>query len=408
MGEGEQQKSFWQKFVAWLINAPGKETALSTAGAETPTVPMEADIPVDDVSAPALLAWSSVEQITNLPASATVEAAVDPEGRVHLVWEQEDTLYHSFWTDGDLSVPIPVAMGKAPSLAVSPGGSLHLVFSHVFEGRQEIFHTSWQDDYWTLPRDVSHTDGISSMPTIVVSNDNRPQVAWSDTSSGDDFPRIYHAELVDGFWVSAPVPNSRGAQPSVAVDALNRLHVVWQDKIPTTGENDIFHIQRQGGQWSVAENVSDTPNGDSVAPRVACAEEEGHTYILWEEFAQNHHVISFVHGQFARWSWAEVISDDRASASQPRVAATTRGCLHTVWMASGGLFYRARGIGLNAHWGRQEQIAVAKDLVCLALTADANGRVHLIWAEKAPDNTAIYYRQREALLKARAFTSSVF
>jgi len=405
MAETNHNKSFWQRTWAWLINAPKEETEKVTG---SPIVARKS-LPEEEADRQNLSAWETTAQIASIGATTSAVAAMtDGVGRLHVVWEENEIIYHAFWQKGRLSEPIPVAMGKAPVLSIGAGGCLHLTFTHQFVGQQDVYHAFWCGHYWTLPRNVSNTAGVSTMPAIAVDNERKPHVVWSDTISGPDFPRIYHATLANGDWINAPVPNSRGTHPAVAVDALNRLHVVWQDKIPNSGDNDIFHIQRQGGAWSLAENISDTPNGDSITPQVACAENEGHTFIVWEELAHDHHVVSFSHGQFARWSWSEVISDNRTSAHLPRVSATVRGCLHTAWVVSDKLCYRARGIGPNAHWGQQKEIAKVNDIVGLSLSADADGQVHLSWADRENGVVNVYYRQRKSLLTASTLETEVF
>ncbi len=405
MTKTDREASVWQRIWAWLVNAPKQE--LQTA-AEAPAVVQNLSAE-ETVSVQDLSAWETIAQIASFNATVSaVTSVMDDSARLHLAWEDDSIIYHAFWQDGQFVNPVPVAMGKAPVLAIGAGGGLHLTFTHRFIGQQDVYHVFWDGQAWTLPRNVSNTTGVSTMPAIAVDSDKKPHVVWSDTLSGPNFPRVYHATIANGDWINAPVPNSRGTHPAIAVDVLNRLHVVWQDKIPTSGENDIFHIQRQADVWSVAENVSDTPNGDSVLPQIACAENEGHTFVVWEEFTHDHHVVSFSHGQFARWSWSEVISDNRTSAHWPRIGTTVRGCLHTAWVVSDKLYYRARGIGPNAHWGRQKEIANIHDLVGLSLSADADGQVHLSWADREDGTVNVYYRQRKSLLEASTLEAEVF
>jgi hypothetical protein len=87
---------------------------------------------------------------------------------------------------------------RDPALATA-GEVPHLVFSknsNVFAGNSEIYYQIGDGKAWSLPVNVSRTQGVSTDPTLALGSDGVLHATWSDTTSG--YSVIYYGRRVLG------------------------------------------------------------------------------------------------------------------------------------------------------------------------------------------------------------------
>lgn len=323
---------------------------------------------------------------------------------VHVVWVQGGWIWHAVREEGTWSEPERVAVGTWPALAVDKEGRLHMVFLHDFAGNFEVYYLRWAGGYWTLPYNISRTPGISHNPTLAISPSGLIYAAWEDDTPG--YPSIYHAYNPKGTWINAPVPGTRGWRPELAFDDQGTLHLVWEDAVPGGGGDDIYHSQLTPEGWSLPENISDTPDGDSSLPRVSGAP-GGVVHVVWQEQVEGSMTVGYAYGRFGSWLRPIALAVGKAHR-EPAVSISPKGYVHVVWVAGDVLAYRSRGPTDDAEWHTPE--AVVRDSGLMgqpALTSDAEGQVHLVWRQAADGAWKLHYRQREPGLKHKAFMPRV-
>ncbi len=335
--------------------------------------------------------WAEPINISNTAADSHSPAiAVDGNGVAHVVWEDGGEIYHSYGSDGSWSVPARVATGEEPAIAIDGSNTPHLVFSNEIGGNYEIYYCFWDGSAWSLPRNVSDTSGGSFAPDIAWAMDGTIHVVWADNTPG--YSVIYHAYSTDGIsWVSAPIPSATGSAPSVALGSDGLVHLVWQERDSPTSPYEIYHCQWDGEAWSLPENISDTPDDHSIAADIAAAD-DGTVHLVWQEMVGGKFEIYYSGGEGGFWSLPENISETPADSYLPRIAIDGDNNRHVAWDEGSVLLYRrwqteasdwsnVTGIGDDPH-------GIAE----VALCVDAEGTVHVVWAEfVAANNWDIYY-----------------
>jgi hypothetical protein len=215
------------------------------------------------------------------PATTTVETdrfsvgcriAADPEGNLHVVWEENTEPPQIYYISGTVgteetvwSMPITVSGGlpvtaTTPAVVVGSDHTVHVVFGLDVENQKDV-----QDVYYaSFP--VTDTDGISATliphsrvrishllptyasPAVTLVGTDEVHVAWNGMIGDDYADRIYYVVSKDGgaSW-SDPVPVSpRNSEsdgfPSLAADE-RFVHVVWEERVSGT-DHDINYARR--------------------------------------------------------------------------------------------------------------------------------------------------------------------
>jgi hypothetical protein len=380
-------------FVPAVLNADlGSMTPVPLVHrpAQTPTPPR--------LAGGAGWAWSATENVSVSETDSGEPAlAVAPDGTIFAVWEElyagRSLLYYSLRRGGTWSAPVGFFVGREPALAVGPDGQVHLVFAYQAGGNYEIYYTTWTGRGWGPPQNISATSSTSTQPSIAVQGDGNPIVVWTETNGGQ--PRIYYAWRSNGLWNSYIVPNSSGGStPAVAWGQNQNLWVAWQAK-EIAGSYEIYALRRNGGAWSsLALNLSQSPDTDSLAPRLAGDPSVG-VLAVWREERSGASEIYYTDNlRYVEW-WEEPerVSVAGVWAELPAVAVTSCGDAYVAWREGAQLLARRRQAG-GEGWAPQEVVAtgLASGSV-VRLDAGLQRSLHLVWSQPAlAGDQDIYYR----------------
>ena len=147
---------------------------------------------------------------TTVPATNPVSSpaiAADRDGRLHVIWDDLNSLYYSLSTDGGANWSPYVSL---PDVAGQPYGK------------------------------AIRTDAFGN-----------PHVAWNDEveSSGVYIYDIHYSAKTDLTW-DEPVNVSNspdlisGIKDSLLVDQGNRVHIAWADPVQDRSASDVFYVTR--------------------------------------------------------------------------------------------------------------------------------------------------------------------
>lgn len=349
--------------------------------------------------------WDPEEVVhTTAGPLSTPQVAVPPDGTVHLLWVEEGWLWHSVRVRDAWGEPHRLFAGVQPSVTVDEQGNLHMVFAHDFGGRYQIYYTRHREPLWTLPYEISRTPGLSHNPHIAAAPNGLLYVVWEDDTPG--FSSIYHAYNPEGHWINAPVPGARGWRPWVTCDGKGNVHLVWESTIPNRQGDDIYHSQLTPSGWSLPENISDSPNGDSALPKAAGAPDDT-VHVVWQERFGPRSVIGYAFGRYASWLKPLAITGS-GYHQDPQVAVSSRGDVHVMWVDQTILAYRTRGPVPDAPWHTAQQVAMAPQGVSHhALVCDARGDLHAVWVRREDDAHVLCYRHRPAAAPHKQFIPTV-
>lgn len=188
--------------------------------------------------------------------------------------------------------------------------------------------------------------------------------------------------------------SKRSVTPAMKIDQNGVLHVVWVELNENWGtEGEIFYAQRNlVGSWSTPLRIS-TTNGRKSTPQIG-ADDQGGLHVIWAENTNRKRTVYYRYRSPAgAWSAPDdyVGNSNLGYYGTLRLAVAPTGIAHSIWYSDAsdatGLYYAYRDT--NGRWSPIVQLAVAGEGAQLIL--DANGALHVAWAEQV---AYIFYKQR--------------
>lgn len=373
-----------------LIRAAGGTTTAAQPGSAEPAQGQQT------WSEPVILSDS------NLPVdSEHADIAVCEDGTVYVVWEQDSWIWFAVrepsagWSEAK-----PVQFEKAPALAWEPAIAvssdcvLHLVWSTLWFGYNEIFYTTRENGVFLDPINVSDTSrqqGGSFQPDIVVDSGGGPHVVWVDTIYGR--PQLYEgwpAEgLPRGYWGKRPIPGGEGdlvQVPVLAIDHLDQLHLAWvrQDK----SSSDVIYKRPVDWLTNVVENISYSSNFSRL-PDMAISSSK--VVITWQETLDGDDEIFVTWRPLDAYSSFNAVplnlSNSDANSRWPAVTVDRYGNVVVAWDEGKPIetiwarFWR--GIG---DWGAVREIpntgTSVKEPAIAAFSETTRSRIYAVWSQK--------------------------
>lgn len=237
-----------------------------------------------------------VVQAANCPSMA-----IDSQNNIHIVYEipigqpNGGTIaYFTIPLGGFPTDPKAITTGFGdshhPSVFVSRDGTVHVAWSeylHRDNGtiNSEIYY-NWKEagNTWNLGgwRNISNNDGRSDWPVMATDLFSALSIVWQDETycpqesydivgryraARGDFTDI--ADLSNMCNIQGQVPK-RSTRPSIAIDILGNVHIVWQAAILGNDyDSDIYYAFKPfNGAWAAPRNISNNP-GSSIDPYIA-------------------------------------------------------------------------------------------------------------------------------------------
>jgi hypothetical protein len=202
------------------------------------------------------------------------DIVVDGAGTYHMVYAVGDILYHrSNTVGGSLSAAHTIAGSNFPNpvrMAIAPNGTLWVVWRDG-DGTGIFYRQSSDGGLNWSGGTVASEDGNMFSPDVAVDQNNIPHVVWYVRGSGTYKGEIRVADWNGSGFAKSSVTTDGGsndccydADPAIAIDAQNTLHVVWRKQITANGSQwAITYARRVAGQaWSDFTPAALT-NGDA-------------------------------------------------------------------------------------------------------------------------------------------------
>ncbi len=380
---------------------------------------------------PRVAGWAITEVVTNESSISSFAPSVDvePDGTVHTAWSEytydwpangDYAIFYKkrtsdgIWGDREYVSTESYSAAYRPSLAVDADGTVHVVWEDETYGgydRSDIFYKKKPSDgEWTATELLTiDTDMGSAYPSLVAGVDGTVHVVWSDETdiygSGEDWDIYYSKKLVDGDWSETELVSSESEgnswMPSMDVENDGTVHVSWTD-LPF-GEVETINYKKKppGDDWMPVESIFSEPVG------------------LWDSFLAVD-AIGTVHAVWLYWnsvlykkkpsgcSWTEEedISVDGYQCVTPALAIDQENTVHVGFIMyrsneNPQVFYRKRRAGAN--WTSAEMVSTESAMTLamedLDIAIDPAGKVHVVWYDNTDYNGAggdadIFYKQK--------------
>ncbi|NOZ50218.1 MAG: hypothetical protein GXP37_09260 [Chloroflexi bacterium] len=346
-------------------------------------------------------AWTSSQTLFPSPNIRRPAIVVSSEDQVHVVWESRNVLYHTVAEHDAWLPPRRLIGGQQPNLALDATGKVNLVFRNNYSGRDEIYHTVWQGHYWSLPFNISHTDGISRNPMLLVAPDGRRHAVWEDETPG--YATLYHARHLSGWqWQSDPIPDSNGRRPAAVFDVDGGLHVIYQTGLDLQTTNEIFYTAWVDGTWMAPQRLSDSEM-PADRPRLQI-DLNGVCHAVWRQKIAEGKLVMYARKDEHGWQAPLPISPPLPHTGSPALTIASRLVLHSAWNDQ-QRFEHAYNNVQTPEWEALE-LALTDGLRLSApvLAADDRDHVHAVWVCQVDDTMwELHYAMRAPVLQETVF-----
>lgn len=373
-------------------------------------------------SAQARVVWSAPQLLSNPDRRSGAPAIVaDAAGNVHVMWSEEvtdlglpsdgDTLFYvrgdgKSWTKPVDVLALPGEGAQFPALAVTPDGTLHVVWSTGGQG--QIMYSSAPACCADNPHNWSEPTSLGgpALATAALAADNqgRLHVAFAPSDSqmivyvrSDDGGRSWSqsAEISGG----AIRADEYTANPRLAVDGSSRMHLVWIVE-PWPGRYAMYAQSSDGGATWLAPLIIDrfdsgAYSSDGYGPEYIDVEaREDEIHLIWDgaPTVERHHIWSSDGGK----TWSEPLFlfpeiKDVGRAGWNDMVFDSAGTLHAVSL----------GKPLHASWSGErwsvsddvsrvdEAVAPGGEWVSAAVRL--GNQLHVVWVDKFKEPFAVWH-----------------
>jgi len=241
-------------------------------------------------------------------------------------------------------------------------GSVYVTYTQPVSGTPQV-HVDVSPDgrRWRTLGQVSRGNGPSTLSTLVVEGAGRVHVAW--TQFDGSIGRVYYSRY-DGRW-SAPVALSPATAyagyPSMDIDSRGRLHLVWYGirvasaDQPTAhgGIYEIYYVRREG-RWTQPERIS-AGVPDAINPALA-VDALDRVHVVWFQSDGRAYQVVYTTRPAGSGPWAPpaALTGGEAASTKPSLAVDPTGRVHVIWERGGGIDYLA---GTPGQWGAAQRLS---------------------------------------------------
>ena len=375
------------------------------------------DVMVDDV-------------ITDTSHQANPAVAVDNRGIIHVVWEDYrdnprlGNIYYcnskdggkSFEQDGMVEDAITITHHQAnPAIALDNQGIIHVVWEDYRDDPKlpNIYYSNSTDGGKTFQKDVMVDDVITLTttqvhPVIAVDDQGVIHVVWEDYRNHPALGDIYYSKSTDGGKTfekdvmvdDAYTVTSQQRNPSIAVDKLGVIHVVWEDYRDDPQLPNIYYSKSVNGGKTFGKDVmvddEITVTTRQVNPAIAVGK-DGVIYVVFEDYRDDTNKGNIFCSRSIDGGETfeeDVMVDDpityTSHQANPAVAVDNRGVVHIVWED-----YRDNSKLANIYYSRSsdggktfgkdvmvdDSYTVTSQQIDPAIAVDDNGTVHVVWQD---------------------------
>lgn len=230
----------------------------------------------------------------------------------------------------------------APSLAVDPSGRVHIVWAETVNGNSLIYYSTSEDgNSWTTPLDILLTPGggPAYIPVLKADDEGYLHIVWRGASSVY-YSYAYAPAAASAHAWSEPQPISPAGHspdfPDLAIDEQNALHVLYAH--PVGNESGIYYLHSPGRAqpWFPATTVYVNPLEDRMVdkPRLAVAP-DGTIHVVWAEYDYPNTFppkgIRYARSTDGGKTWIQAISLADGPYDDPAIAVRGTREVHVVW-----------------------------------------------------------------------------
>jgi hypothetical protein len=351
--------------------------------------------------------WQSAKRLTwTTDDSDNQEIAVDSNNNIHVVWIEDasgdEEVYYKRSTDGGVSWTTKRLTydpdGSAfPDIAVATNNHIHVVWQAYTLGNYEIYYKRSINGgaAWTTKR-LTYTSGSSVSPAIATDSNNHIHVVWHEGVPGSY--EIYYKKSTNGgtSWSTKRLTYNSGDSysPAITVDSNNQIHVAWTDRTPGNWEIYYKKSTNGGATWTAKRLTYNS--GSSSNPAIA-AGSNNHIQVVWEDKTHGNTEIYYKKSTNGGGAWTtKRLSYNSGVSTGPDIAVDLNNNLHVAWMDYTPInaeIYNKRSTDGGASWTTTRLTWNSGQSYYPAIGVDSDNNIHVVWWDRTPGNSEIYYRK---------------
>jgi hypothetical protein len=276
--------------------------------------------------------------------------AIDSNDVIHVIWSDFTAtsnyeIYYKRSADGGATWSYskrltwtPLSSGL-PAIAIDPGDTIHIVWTDIVQGHDEIYYKNSSDGgaTWTAAKRLTWTSSYALFPDVATDSDKNIHVVWYHASqSSGGSPEIYYRKSADRGATWSAVKrltwtSGYSFNPVIAIDSNKNIHVVWYDKTP--GMPEIYYKKSSDGgtTWTAAKRLTWTP-GWSEYPAIAI-DSKNIIHVVWNDHTPGNPEIYYAKSTDGgvNWTAAERLTWLSAESRSPSVVVDANNTVHVVW-----------------------------------------------------------------------------
>ncbi len=372
-----------------------------------------------------LLGWSETQQITFSSGQVfTPSIAVSPTGAVHTVWSDNSTgtrKIHYLQLDSSGNTVVPATNitfdlngSRRPIIAVDPDGFIHVVWEDSRDANEELYHLKLDAaGAIVIPAHrLTNDPGRSKNAKMVFGEDRNLRIVWQDYRN-DNWLLIMRQFSASGNPIGPEMhltsPPFDSVEPDIALDSDGDAHVVWSDNRP--GFNQVVYAKVSPTLTVDGSPVTDGTNS-SFSPRISISPDDT-VHIVWRDFRHRNSEVYYQKQD----KQGEVLANDlRITVDFPAsldtsIIADHTGAANLIWRDNSDGNLEIQFSRIDKHENLiMDSIRLTDDpadsVTPVMAIGPGDGRTHLIWLDYRDDPTfaEIFYKTFDLSISSREGT----
>lgn len=200
-------------------------------------------------------AWPVTELARDDPRTSwNASPAIDASGHLHVAYETPAGLVYGndasgSWRSETVARSTNSTFVSRPSIALDPGGAIHLVYlSSTTSDTELLYRRRSSDGSWSAPMTVATLAAPASTATIAIDRSGRPVIAYALLGGPRD--GIALASPGPGGWSQTMIPDTDRTflNPSIAIDGRGAIHLIER----RNGYSEIDETTDASGTWTTS------------------------------------------------------------------------------------------------------------------------------------------------------------